>query len=704
MGLKDVQIWRIMKIMEHGFVRVAAAVPRLKIADCAYNAGQIIEGIKRAAAFGADVVVFPELSLTSYTCGDLFHQKSLLDAAIHQLDRIAGGMNDIAAAGPAGDKAGIVAIVGLPVTCGGRLYNCAAVLQDGALLGVVPKSYIPGYKEYYEERWFSPGLGMHGRYIDIGGFSDVPFGTDLIFRDRRNHNFCFGIEVCEDLWVPAPPSSFLAMRGACVIFNLSASNEAVGKYDYRKGLVTQQSGRCIAGYVYTSSGIDESSTDLVFSGHSIIAENGVVLAESQRFAKDGSLIYTEIDVDRLASDRMQNTCFKEFAAGCPANTASLSSYAVNTVRIIGFDAMTSNTTGSGLGSCSGSSSGSGPDPAPNPGLTLTRSYSPTPFVPAETAMRDERCREIFAIQTAGLAKRLRHTQMKKVVLGISGGLDSTLALLVAARTFDMLGYDRKNIVSVTMPGFGTSGATYTNALDLISSMKTSLKEIDIRDACSIHFRDIGHDPANTDVTFENAQARERTQILMDIANQVSGLVVGTSDLSEIALGWSTYNGDHMSMYAVNCGIPKTLVKYLVRWVADNLADARTRGILHSVLETPITPELIPPDADGRINQKTEDIIGPYELHDFFLYHMVRYGAPPAKIVFLAMNAFKGRYGAEEIKKWLKVFYSRFFTHQFKRSCMPDGPKVGTISLSPRGDWRMPSDAGSALWIDEIDSL
>lgn len=640
--------------MNYGFVRVAAAVPSLKVADCAYNAQNIINLIRKADGSGVQIVVFPELSITGYTCADLFHQQTLLYGAEEQLKLILSSTEAL----------GIAAIVGMPVRANNQLFNSAAVIQKGQILGIVPKSFIPGYKEFYEERWFASGAGMKDCTAELCG-QKVPFGTDLIFKAESDSEVCFGIEICEDLWVPIPPSSWQAVSGAAILFNLSASNDLIGKYEYRKELVKQQSGKCIAGYIYTSCGVDESTTDVVFGGHAIIAENGGLMAESERFLREEQLVVSDIDIQRLCNDRFKNT---SFMAGTPAAA----------FRRIAFSLVQTNLE------------------------TLARYIDPHPFVPSDPNIRDKRCKEIFDIQTAGLAKRLSHTGMKTVVIGISGGLDSTLALLVTAKTFDLLGIPRSNIIAVTMPGFGTTDMTYTNALQLMQSMKVSIREINIKDACLQHFKDIGHDPAIHDVTYENVQARERTQILMDMANKMGGLVIGTGDLSELALGWCTYNGDHMSMYSVNCSIPKTLVKYLVQWVADNIVEKATGEVLLRVLDTPITPELLPPDAAGGICQKTEDIVGPYELHDFFLYHMVRYGAPPSKILFLACRAFAGTYDRDTVKKWLKAYFRRFFTQQFKRSCLPDGPKVGTISLSPRGDWRMPSDAAAKLWLDELE--
>jgi NAD+ synthase (glutamine-hydrolysing) len=640
--------------MNYGFIRAAAAVPRLRVADCAFNAGSIINIIKEAEEKGIQFIVFPELSITAYTCGDLFHQHALLKEAVAQLENILEKTRNTK----------IVAIVGMPLFLDNQLFNCGVAVQSGNILGVVPKTYIPNYKEFYEERWFASGSkAVSGTTMLCGQY--VPFGSDLLFEAEEDSGITFGIEICEDLWVPLPPSSYQAVAGATIIFNLSASNEVIGKHEYRRDLIRQQSGKCVAGYIYSSCGVDESTTDVVFGGHAMIAENGSVLAESQRFLRSEQLVFADIDIERLLNDRFKNTSFMDAVSD---KSFRRTRFKLKHIEI----------------------------------ETVNRYVDPHPFVPSDVGFRDGMCSEIFAIQTAGLGKRMAHTGMKYAVIGISGGLDSTLALLVTARTFDMLEIPRKNIIAVTMPGFGTTDMTYTNALQLMESMDVSIREINIKEACLQHFKDIGHDVAVHDVTYENVQARERTQILMDMANKLGGLVIGTGDLSELALGWCTYNGDHMSMYSVNCGIPKTLIKSLVRWIADNAVETKTKEVLYKVIDTPISPELLPPDPKGTINQKTEDIIGPYELHDFFLYHMIRYGAPPKKILFLACQAFNGKYPKSEIKKWLKVFYRRFFSQQFKRSCLPDGPKVGSISLSPRGDWRMPSDADAGTWLRELD--
>lgn len=642
--------------MNYGFVRAAAAVPCLKVADCRYNAQEIIEIIKKANSLEIQFIVFPELCITAYTCGDLFHQQVLLKEAVQQLQTILYKTKDI----------NIVSIIGLPLVADNQLFNCAVVIQSGRILGAIPKSYIPCYKEYYEERWFAEASKVLSDTILLCN-QQVPFGTDILFSDDANQGVCFGVEVCEDLWVPIPPSSHQALSGAVILFNLSASNEIIGKYEYRRQLVGQQSARCMAGYVYSSCGINESTTDVVFGGHALIAENGEILCESGRFKEESQLIYTEIDVEKLINDRLKNNTFMETTSGIAFRKAA---FKIKETKI----------------------------------KSVRRQISAHPFVPSDMGVRDDRCSEIFAIQTSGLGKRMRHIGMRHAVVGISGGLDSTLALLVTAKTFDNLGISRENIIAITMPGFGTTNNTYDNAVQLMKSMQVTIMEIDIKNSCMQHFKDIQHDADIHDVTYENVQARERTQILMDIANKHDGLVIGTGDLSELALGWCTYNGDHMSMYSVNCGVPKTLVKYLVKWVSDNVIDHKAKDVLNNILNTPITPELLPPDPNGEIKQKTEDIIGPYELHDFFLYHIVRYGACPQKVLFLAQQAFKGEYSREVIKKWLKVFYKRFFSQQFKRSCLPDGPKVGTISLSPRGDWRMASDAQAVIWLESLEKL
>ena len=641
--------------MNYGFVKVAAAVPLVQVADCFYNIEKIEGLMRQASEKGVQIIAFPELSVTGYTCLDLFAQQTLLDGAEEALLQLVSNTADL----------DILTIVGVPLRTENRLINAAVVFQKGAIRGVVPKTYLPNYKEFQEQRWFTSATELRESTISIGE-EEYPMGSHLLFRSGR---LTAGIEICEDLWVPVPPSSLLAMEGANIIFNLSASNELIGKHAYLRSLICQQSARCMAGYVYASSGFGESSTDLVFAGNGIIAENGNLLAESPRFTMEEQLVISEIDIETLQNDRQVNTSFMYGTSGLPKEKAQVVDFQV---RI--------------------------PD-----GFSLTRPVDPHPFTPSGEALK-ERCEEIFHIQVAGLAKRLVHAHAQTAVVGISGGLDSTLALLVTVMTFDALKMPRGQIIGITMPGFGTTDRTYTNACDLIRSLGVTLKEIPIKEACLQHFRDIDHDPSVHDVTYENSQARERTQLLMDVANQKNGLVIGTGDLSELALGWATYNGDHMSMYGVNGSIPKTLVKYLVEWVANHKVDDASRLTLLDIVDTPISPELIPADENGNIKQKTEDLVGPYELHDFFLYHFLRFGSHPSKIYFLAQKAFAGIYDNATVKKWLYTFFRRFFQQQFKRSCLPDGPKVGSVSLSPRGDWRMPSDAVSRLWLEEISAV
>ena len=641
--------------MNYGFVKVAAAVPLVQVADCFYNIEKIEGLMRQASEKGVQIIAFPELSVTGYTCLDLFAQQTLLNGAEAALLQLVSNTADL----------DILTIVGVPLLTENRLINAAVVFQKGAIRGVVPKTYLPNYKEFQEQRWFTSATELRESTISIGK-EEYPMGSHLLFRSGR---LTAGIEICEDLWVPVPPSSLLTMEGANIIFNLSASNELIGKHAYLRSLICQQSARCMAGYVYASSGFGESSTDLVFAGNGIIAENGNLLAESPRFTMEEQLVISEIDIETLQNDRQVNTSFMYGTSGLPKEKAQVVDFQV---RI--------------------------PD-----GFSLTRPVDPHPFTPSGEALK-ERCEEIFHIQVAGLAKRLVHAHAQTAVVGISGGLDSTLALLVTVMTFDALKMPRGQIIGITMPGFGTTDRTYTNACDLIRSLGVTLKEIPIKEACLQHFRDIDHDPSVHDVTYENSQARERTQLLMDVANQKNGLVIGTGDLSELALGWATYNGDHMSMYGVNGSIPKTLVKYLVEWVANHKVDDASRLTLLDIVDTPISPELIPADENGNIKQKTEDLVGPYELHDFFLYHFLRFGSYPSKIYFLAQKAFAGIYDNATVKKWLYTFFRRFFQQQFKRSCLPDGPKVGSVSLSPRGDWRMPSDAVSRLWLEEIERI
>ena len=643
--------------MKFGFVKVAAAIPAVKVADCKFNAQHTEAQIMIADGKGVQIVIFPELNLTGYSCGDLFSHQLLLEQAEMALMQVINNTRQL----------DIISIVGLPVMVNSTLANCAVVFQRGKILGVVPKTYLPNYKEFYEQRWFASSL----TYKDISSLrlcgQTVPFGKDLLF---ETSDTCFGIEICEDVWAPVPPSSELVLKGAEIIFNMSADTENIAKHQYLRSLLAQQSARCLAGYVFSSCGFGESTTDVVFAGNALIYENGTLLAEAERFSFDEQLVVSEIDVERLRGERLVNTTF----------AASVRAYGADGVQRIQTEMVNSRN------------------------LSLTRYVDPHPFVPAGGKLLDERCEEIFSIQVAGLAKRLVHTNCKTVVVGISGGLDSTLALLVCVKTFDKLGLPRKGIVGITMPGFGTTDRTYNNALTLMSSLQVTTKEISIKDACIQHFKDIEHDMSIHDVTYENGQARERTQILMDYANKIGGLVIGTGDLSELALGWATYNGDHMSMYGVNASIPKTLVRYLVNWVAQTGVDVLSRNTLLDIIDTPISPELIPADENGNIKQKTEDLVGPYELHDFFLYYFLRFGMRPAKIYYLAEIAFKGMYDSTTIKKWLTNFCRRFFNQQFKRSCLPDGPKVGSVSFSPRGDWRMPSDASSALWLKECEEL
>lgn len=632
--------------MNHGFIRVAAAIPPVLVADCRFNVKMMFEQMEQAAAQQVAVICFPELSVSSYSCADLFFQEQLLQDAEKALNKLLLRSFSI----------DIVAIVGMPLRVENQLFNTAVVIQSGRILGVVPKTHLPNNNEFYEKRWFAGAAAAKTDTATLCG-SEVPFGTALLF----GTDFRFGIEICEDLWVPVPPGTAHCRAGADIIFNLSASNELIGKHAYLRQLIEQQSARCNSAYVYASAGFGESSTDLVYAGNAIIAENGKIVAASERFSFESQLIISEVDIEMLRHERLKNSNYYQGDNG-------------NTYRRIAFD--TNEVIYE----------------------TLQRSIARHPFVPSESN-KQAHCEEIFSIQVGGLAKRWKHTGAETMVIGISGGLDSTLALLVAVFTADKLGFDRRRVVGITMPGFGTTDRTYRNAVQLMTSLGITQHEISIVAASEQHFRDIGHDSSVHDVTYENTQARERTQILMDMANKTNGLVVGTGDLSELALGWATYNGDHMSMYGVNSGVPKTLVRYLVSWAANNF-DTATRQILEDVLNTPVSPELLPLDDTGNMAQKTEHLIGPYELHDFYLYYMVRFGFTPAKILYLAQLAFGDDYDSDTLSKWLKVFLKRFQSQQFKRSCMPDGPKVGSINLSPRGDWRMPSDAAMPL-SDEI---
>ncbi len=638
-----------------GFLKVAAAVPHVQVADCDFNVEHIIGLAEEAARRGVEIVAFPELALTAYTCGDLMLQPTLLDAAEEGLAELIRRTR----------KLPLVVIVGAPLRHGSAIYNCAVVFSQGKVMGVVPKIYIPDYSEFYENRVFTSGKGITEEQIEVAG-QDVDFGIDLTFEVNGVE---FGIEICEDLWVPQPPSSQLALDGARVIFNLSASPEAVGKHSYLRQLVTQQSARTLSAYVYSSAGFGESSTDLVFAGKAFIAENGRLLAETDRFSMEEKLIVADVDIELLEFERQRNTSFRINESGTENTVIEMEiPEAMHTER-------------------------------------LDRSFSPLPFLPSHNTSHEELYRELLEIQSHGLAKRLKHTNCTKAILGISGGLDSTLALLAVARTFDKLNLDRKGILGITMPGFGTTDRTYRNALELMERLGVSVREIPIREACEQHFRDIGIDPEDRSAAYENSQARERTQILMDVANKEGGLVIGTGDLSELALGWATYNGDQMSMYGVNASIPKTLVRKLVEWAAESVAeDSRVREILLDVVATPVSPELLPADSTGEIAQKTEDLVGPYELHDFFLYHFINSGYGPRKLLRVAELAFEGVYDRAAILRWLRTFFHRFFSQQFKRSAMPDGPKVGLVSLSPRGDWRMPSDASARMWLKELDKL
>jgi len=637
-------------------LRVASATPELRVADVAFNVDAIEAAVTQAAAAGCRLVVFPELAVTGYSCGDLFGQKVLLDRTEDALLRLA----TVAA------RLETAMVVGAPVRQGGRLFNAAVVLSGGQICGVVPKTYLPNSQEFYERRWFAPAAEATAEKVLVAG-QEVPFGNDLLFPAVDFTACVLGIEICEDAWVASPPSGDLAVAGATLLANLSASPETLGKYAYRRSLVEAQSARCLSGYLYASAGPGESSTDLVFSGHSLVAENGIVLAETERFAFTTTLAVADLDLERLNGDRLRRSSF----------TASQTQRRYRSVPIVVGDSEV---------------------------RLLHRPVPKTPFVPAQAGERDARCREIFAIQTTGLMTRLRHTGCKQVVVGISGGLDSTLALLVTIKAFDRLGLPRSGIVAVTMPGFGTTSRTRGNAEDLARELGVTLRTIPIKAAVGQHFRDIGHDPARHDVTFENAQARERTQILMDIANQVKGLVIGTGDLSELALGWCTFNGDHMAMYAVNAAVPKTLVRYLIAWCAEAEFSGRPAAILQDICVTPVSPELLPPHPDGTISQQTEAHLGPYEVHDFFLFHVVRCHFAPRKVLHLAMQAFADDYAVGDLRDWLTTFYRRFFAQQFKRSCLPDGPKVGSVALSPRGDWRMPSDAAVTLWLADLDTI
>ncbi|MBP5278172.1 MAG: NAD(+) synthase [Prevotella sp.] len=640
--------------MNNSFITVAAAIPSVRVADCDYNIEQIIAQVTEAEEKGVEIITFPELCVTGYTCQDLFRQATLLEHAEIGVVRLLGHTR----------KMNIITIVGIPVIVGDLLLNCAAVIQKGSILAMIPKTYLPNYNEFYEKRWFASSQDLRETQIRYAGKKITITPEPLLIRTADN--VLFGVEICEDVWAPTPPSNRLALSGADLIFNLSASDELVGKHDYLKGLLAQQSARTITGYIYSGSGYGESTQDVVYGGNALIYENGVLLEEAGRFSLQPQLIINQIDIERLRSERRTNSTYVNAQRG--NNAVIVDALAV--------------------------------DHRP---FTMLRTVDPHPFIPAQTDMIRS-CEEIINIQSCGLAKRIAHTNSKNLIIGISGGLDSTLALLISVYTFDMLQLDRKGIIGVTMPGFGTTDRTYQNALSLMKNLGITVKEINIAKAVNQHFQDIGHDPKIHDVTYENSQARERTQILMDLTNQIGGFVVGTGDLSELALGWATYNGDHMSMYGVNASVPKTLIRYLVRYIAEYKVDEASKNVLLDIIDTPISPELIPGDEKGNINQKTEDLVGPYELHDFFLYYNLRFGFSPKKIFFLAQHAFKEKYDDATLKKWLTTFFRRFFSQQFKRSCLPDGPKVGSVSLSPRGDWRMPSDAVSRMWLKECEEL
>ena len=636
--------------MKSGFLKVCAVSPRVTVAGVQSNLNAALQEIEKANKNKVQILVFPELFLSGYTCGDLFLQTALQDACKSALTAVCR----------ATENSALVVVIGLPLKFGASLYNCAAVVQNGMVVAVIPKTYIPNYNEYYEKRWFASGDGVNGT-IKLNG-QEVPFGQTLV---RLSDDAVLGVEICEDLWTPSTPGTSLALFGANIIVNLSASNEVVTKNDYRKNLICMQSAKDFCAYIYASAGVGESTTDLVFSGACTVAENGALLSEGERFAFNGSMAEACIDIEKLNAERAHNTSFTDAAKKLKEKLSEVST----PVEVSDLEYNEVN-----------------------------RSFDPHPFVPSDSAEKDERCREILSIQSHALAKRMSHIGAKKAIIGISGGLDSTLALLVTARALKILNLPNENMICVTMPGFGTTDRTYQNAVDLIHAFGATFMEISIRNAARGHMADIGHDESVHDITYENTQARERTQILMDLANKHGAVLVGTGDLSELALGWCTYNADHMSMYGVNAGVPKTLVRHLVRNEAQQLPEEISK-ILNDILDTPVSPELLPPDENGNIQQKTEETLGPYEVHDFYLYHFLRFGTRPEKLLFMASRAFAGIYSEEQLKNWLKLFVRRFFTNQFKRSCLPDGPKVGSVSLSPRGDWRMPSDADCSVWLD-----
>ena len=651
--------------MAYGFIKAACVSPRMKVADCVFNAQEIVTEAERCAKNGASVIVFPELSITGYTCGDLFFQQSLLQTAQNQLCEIIKKTAALNA----------LIFVGLPLARTEGIYNCAAAIFSGRLLALYAKSYLPNYGEFYERRQFTPfQQNMETQFINFAEFENVPFGTDILLQDENNPSLTIACEICEDLWVPVPPSSRHVLAGATLIANLSAGNEIIGKAEYRRSLVKGQSARSICAYLYANAGKDESTQDMVFAGHNMIVENGGLLSESDLFSNQ--TVYADIDLERICQERRRTTSF-----GSSANNNLFND---DYTQVL-FNLSDSEVTGLAAGAETDS---------------FTRYVDPHPFVPNDKEKRSQRCLEVITLQYQGLAKRLRHINCQSAVIGLSGGLDSTLALLITCRAFDSVGLERKKITAITMPCFGTTDRTYNNACALARECGVTLKEVRIADSVRQHFKDIGQDEEVHDITYENGQARERTQVLMDYANKTNGIVIGTGDLSELALGWCTYNGDHMSMYGVNSSIPKTLVRYLVQWFADE----NNSDILRDILDTPVSPELLPP-SQGQISQVTEDLVGPYELHDFFLYYLLRFAFSPSKIFFLALHSDLAKsYSREVILKWLKTFYRRFFNQQFKRSCMPDGAKVGTINLSPRGDWRMPSDAMASVWMQEIEKL
>ena len=639
---------------KYGFLRVATAIPHVSVANCTKNYEEIQKLCSDAYASSCEIVLFPELSVTGYTCGDLFNQRRLLDNAENSVSQL---IKDSV------EWKDMLVVVGAPVEVESSLYNCAITIQNGKILGISGKTHLPNYGEFYERRWFRPAP-KETNDIEYAGQKGIPFSSRILYRCGKQVVF---IEICEDLWTPIPPSSIASTKGANIILNMSASNEVIGKHDYLISLIKQQSARTQSAYIYASAGFGESSTDLVFAGNGIVCENGACLMESERFSYKSALHYCDVDVERIMSCRTRTSTFTE---------------AVTNDMFTTVDFTQRDTEG----------------------RELSRFIDAFPFVPSEDEQLNKRCEEIVNIQTGGLMQRLDFTRCKSLVVGVSGGLDSTLALLIAVRAFDRLNLPRKGIFGITMPGFGTTDRTYNNAINLLDELGVSVKEICIADAVKQHFKDIEHDIANHDVTYENSQARERTQILMDYANKVGGMVLGTGDLSELALGWATYNGDHMSMYGVNAGVPKTLVKYLVKWIATHDSNESLCKTLLDIYDTPISPELLPADDKGNIAQKTEDLVGPYELHDFFIYNLIRNCYSPEKIFYLALKAFDGKYDSKTIEYWLRTFYRRFFNQQFKRSCMPDGPKVGNVSLSPRGDWRMPSDASSTDWLPDSFNL